>query len=281
MASLIPPAVAGLRSIISRYDLVLCDLWGVMHNGVSAFPGANDACAKARTAGASVIMISNAPRPSFVVGQQIGRYGVVEAAYDDIVSSGDVTRDELLARPGAKIFHLGPERDLPNYDGLNITLVDFDAADLIVCTGPFNDEADRPESYRELLTRAKARGLVLICANPDIVVERGERLIWCAGAIAAIYDEIGGRTIYAGKPHPPIYKIALARAAKLRGKAIEPRRVLAVGDSVRTDILGARRLGFDALFIARGIHAAEGERLSEIYAEVGATPTGVMHEFVW
>lgn len=281
MASVIPPAVSGLGSIVSRYDLVLCDLWGVMHDGVHAFPGANEACAQARAAGAAVIMISNAPRPGHVVGEQIARYGVPKAAYDDIVSSGDVTRDELLARPGAKVFHLGPERDLPNYQGLNVTLEDFDTADLIVCTGPFNDETDKPEDYRELLARAKARGLVLLCANPDIVVERGHKLIWCAGAIAAIYDAIGGETVYAGKPYPPIYRIALSRAAKLRGKEIEPKRVLAVGDSVKTDILGARRQGFDALFIARGIHAAEGGRLAQIYSEIGATPTGVMHEFVW
>lgn len=290
MTSMVPPAVAGLGSVVSRYDLVLCDLWGVMHDGITALPGANDAAERARASGVTVIMISNAPRPGPVVAKQIQSYGVSKEAYDDVIASGDVTREELIARPGAKIFHLGPQRDLPNYEGLDVTLVDFDAADLVVCTGPFNDETDSPEDYRELLTRAKARGLTLICANPDIVVERGDKLVWCAGAIAAIYDEIGGKTVYAGKPHPQIYRLALACAEKLRGKAVDPKRVLAVGDGLRTDILGAARQGFDSIFIGRGIHAADlaGEdgahdnaRLAKAFSELGATPNGVMREFVW
>jgi HAD superfamily hydrolase (TIGR01459 family) len=235
-------------------------------------------------------MISNAPRPGPVVSKQIEGYGVPQEAYDDVVASGDVTRDELLARPGAKIFHLGPQRDMPNYEGLDVTLVDFEAADLIVCTGPFSDENDKPEEYRGLLERAKARGLLLICANPDIVVERGDRLVWCAGAIAAIYDEIGGRTIYAGKPHPPIYKMALKRTSVLRGKEVDRSRVLAIGDGIRTDIKGAVAQGFDSLFIARGIHAADltaadgshdGERLAQIFLDAKVMPVGVMRELIW
>jgi HAD superfamily hydrolase (TIGR01459 family) len=290
MTKIAPPEITGLRSIIARYDLILCDLWGVMHNGINAIPGANDAVTRAREAGATVTMISNAPRPGPVVAKQIEGYGVPKSAYDDVVASGDVTREELVARPGAMVFHLGPQRDLPNYEGLDLTLVDFDHADLIVCSGPFNDADDQPEQYRELFTRAKARGLTLICANPDIVVERGDRLVWCAGALAAIYDEIGGKTIYAGKPHPQIYEMALKRAAKLRGKEIDRKRVLAVGDGLRTDILGAVRNGFDSLFIARGIHAADlagvdgahdSAKLAKVFADVGATPTGVMREFIW
>lgn len=290
MTNIAPLEITGLRSIIARYDLILCDLWGVMHNGINAIPGANDAVTRAREAGATVIMISNAPRPGPVVAKQIEGYGVPKSAYDDVVASGDVTREELIARPGANVFHLGPQRDLPNYEGLDLTLVDFDHADLIVCSGPFNDADDQPEQYRELLTRAKARGLTLICANPDIVVERGDRLVWCAGALAAIYDEIGGKTIYAGKPHPQIYEIALKRTAKLRGKEVDAKRVLAVGDGLRTDILGAARNGFDSLFIARGIHAADlagddgaqdATKLAKAFADVGATPTGVMREFIW
>lgn len=290
MTSSVPPTIDGLRSIISRYDLLLCDLWGVMHNGVNAIPGANDAVIHAREAGATVLMISNAPRPGPVVAKQIEGYGVPKAVYDDVVSSGDVTREELIARPGAKVFHIGPQRDLPNYEGLDLTLVDFDHADLIVCSGPFNDAQDQPEQYRDLLTRAKARGLTLICANPDLVVERGHRLVWCAGSLAAIYDEIGGKTIYTGKPHPEIYEIALRRTAKLRGKPVDRKRVLAVGDGLKTDILGAMKNGFDSLFIARGIHAADfagedgnhdNEKLQEAFAKAGVAPTGIMREFVW
>lgn len=290
MTSHLPPAVHGLGSVISRYDLILCDLWGVMHNGVHAIPGSNEACSQARAAGATVIMISNAPRPGPVVAEQIEGYGVLRGSYDDVIASGDVTRDELIQRPGARVFHLGPKRDLPNYEGLNLTLVDFDNADLIVCTGPFNDETDKPDDYRELLARAKARGLTLICANPDIVVERGHRLVWCAGALAAVYDELGGETIYAGKPYLQIYCMALARAQELRGKPVEAKRVLAVGDGLRTDIRGGAGQGFDTLFIARGIHAADftrddgahdSEQLLNAFKEAGATPTAIMREFVW
>lgn len=290
MTSHLPPAVHGLGSVISRYDLILCDLWGVMHNGVHAIPGSNEACSQARAAGATVIMISNAPRPGPVVAEQIEGYGVLRGSYDDVIASGDVTRDELIQRPGARVFHLGPKRDLPNYEGLNLTLVDFDNADLIVCTGPFNDETDKPDDYRELLARAKTRGLTLICANPDIVVERGHRLVWCAGALAAVYDELGGETIYAGKPYPQIYRMALARTQELRGKPVEAKRVLAVGDGLRTDIRGGAGQGFDTLFIARGIHAADftrddgahdSEQLLNAFKEAGATPTAIMREFVW
>jgi HAD superfamily hydrolase (TIGR01459 family) len=290
MTSNLPPAVNGLGSVIPRYDLILCDLWGVMHNGVHAIPGSNEACSAARAAGATVIMISNAPRPGPVVAKQIEGYGVLRSSYDDVIASGDVTRDELISRPGAKVFHLGPQRDLPNYQGLNLSLVDFEHADLIVCTGPFNDENDKPEDYRDLLMRAKERELTLICANPDIVVERGNRLVWCAGAVAAIYGEIGGETIYAGKPHPQIYRMALTRAQQLRGKPVDTKRVLAVGDGLRTDIRGGARQGFDTLFIARGIHAADftredgghdSEQLLKAFKEVDATPTAIMREFVW
>lgn len=286
-----PPVITGLAQILPRYDLLLCDVWGVVHNGITSFPKANDALTRARSAGVTAIMISNAPRPGLVVAKQIGRYGVPASAYDAIVASGDVTRDELTARPGAKVFHLGPQRDLPNYEGLDIRLVDVEEADLVVCTGPFNDETDKPEDYRELLGRIKARGLVFICANPDIVVERGDKLVWCAGALAAIYDELGGKTIYAGKPYAPIYQTCLSRAASIRGKEIDRKRVLAIGDGMRTDIKGAAALGLDSLFIARGIHAADLEigadgvpnaaGLSKIFAEVNVFPTGIMRELVW
>ena len=287
----IPPVVTALAPLVPRYDLLLCDVWGVVHNGVAAFPAASDALMKARAAGVSVIMISNAPRPGEVVKKQIARYGVPDAAYDDVVSSGDVARRELMARPGARVFHLGAERDLPNYEGLDVTLVGLDQADLVVCTGPFNDETETPDDYRELMAQIKARGLLLICANPDMVVERGDKLIWCAGALAAIYDEIGGKTLYAGKPHAPIYDLSLARAADLRRQEVARSRVLAVGDGLRTDLAGAARQGIDCLFITRGIHAADlgigknGEmdrqKLAKAFAEVGAKPAAIMHDLAW
>jgi HAD superfamily hydrolase (TIGR01459 family) len=287
----VPPVVAALASIASRYDVFLCDVWGVVHNGLAAFPAANDALMRAREAGVTVIMISNAPRPGAVVKKQITRYGVPASAYDDVIASGDVTRGELAARPGARIFHIGAERDLPNYEGLDVTLVDLDHADLAVCTGPFHDETETPDDYRDLMACIKARDLLLICANPDIVVERGNQLVWCAGALAAIYDELGGKTLYAGKPYAPIYEMCLARAAALRGRDVPRSRVLAIGDGLKTDLLGAARQKIDCLFVTRGIHAADlglddkglmdGEKLARAFAETGAAPVAIMHELVW
>jgi HAD superfamily hydrolase (TIGR01459 family) len=287
----LPPVVDALAPLAERYDLFLCDVWGVVHNGVAAFPAANDALTRARAAGVTVIMISNAPRPGAVVKKQIARYGVPESAHDDVVASGDVTREELAVRPGARVFHLGAERDLPNYEGLDVTLVDLDHADLVVCTGPFHDETETPDDYRELMARIKARDLLLICANPDIVVERGDRLIWCAGALAAIYDELGGRTIYAGKPYAPIYDTCFKRAAVLRGREVPRSRVLAIGDGMKTDLLGAARQKIDCLFITRGIHAADfgldekggmdREKLARAFAEAGAAPIAIMRELIW
>ncbi len=223
--------------------------------------------------------------------KQIARYGVPDSAYDDVIASGDVTRAELAARPGARVFHIGAERDLANYEGLDVTLVDLDHADLVVCTGPFHDDTETPDDYRELMARIKARDLLLICANPDIVVERGNRLIWCAGALAAIYDELGGKTIYAGKPHAPIYRLCFARAAALRGREVPRSRVLAIGDGLKTDLLGAARQEIDCLFVTRGIHAADlglddkggidRDKLARAFAEAGATPVAVMHELIW
>jgi HAD superfamily hydrolase (TIGR01459 family) len=285
------PVASNLAPFIPRYDLFLCDVWGVVHNGLAAFPAANDALTRARAAGVTVIMVSNAPRPGAVVKKQIARYGVPASAYDDVVASGDVTREELAARPGARVFHLGAERDLPNYEGLDLTLVDLEHADLVVCTGLFHDDTETPDDYRRLMAEIKARELPLICANPDIVVERGDRLVWCAGALTAIYDELGGKTIYAGKPHAPIYRLSLKRAAALRGREVPGSRVLAIGDGVKTDLAGAARQEIDCLFVLRGIHAADfdpgakGEidrdKLARAFAEAGAAPVAVMRELIW
>lgn len=283
--------ITGLTQILPRYDLLLCDAWGVVHNGISAFPKANDALTRARKMGVTVIMVSNAPRPGQIVSKQIEGYGVPRFAYDDVIASGDVTRDELIARPGARVFHIGPKRDYPNYEGLDVALVELEQADVVVCTGPFNDEMDKPEDYRDLMSKVKARGLTLICANPDIVVERGDQLVWCAGALAAIYDEIGGTTIYAGKPHPHIYRLALRRAAELRGGKVEQARILAIGDGIKTDIKGAVRQKIDSLFIARGIHAADLKLgvdgkpnaldLAKSFAAARVLPTAIMRELIW
>jgi HAD superfamily hydrolase (TIGR01459 family) len=285
-----PPVLEGIAPLVARYDLFLCDVWGVVHNGRTAYPAAVDALTRARAAGTTVLLITNAPRPGAVIESQIAHYAVPRGSYDAIVASGDVARDELRRRPGVKLFHLGPERDMPNYDALDLELVDIDRADLVVCTGFFDDTTETPDDYRDMLARVRARNLPMICANPDIVVERGDRLIWCAGALAQAYETLGGEVVYAGKPHAPIYDLALAAAAKIRGKKVARERVLAIGDGVRTDLAGAIRQGFDCLFVVAGIHAAElnradGEldlkRSAQVFAEAGAWPTAVIRKLGW
>jgi HAD superfamily hydrolase (TIGR01459 family) len=291
MQSAAPPVLSGIAPLIPQYDLLLCDVWGVVHNGETAYPDAVDALHRARDAGSTVILITNAPRPGTVIERQIAGYAVPRSCFDTIVASGDVTREELKRWPGVKLFHLGPERDLPNYEGLDLSLVGFDAAEMVVCTGFFDDTVETPDDYRDMLARIQARKLPFVCANPDIVVERGDRLIWCAGALAQAFEKIGGKVIYAGKPHAPVYDVALARAAEIRGAAVARNRVLAIGDGLRTDIAGAAGQGFDSIFVAGGIHAAElaieGGVLHDpaaaqrMFAEAGATPSGIIEKLVW
>jgi HAD superfamily hydrolase (TIGR01459 family) len=282
-----PPVLDGIAPLISRYDLLLCDVWGVVHNGRTAYPEAVDALSRARAAGVTVILITNAPRPGSVIERQIVHFAVPRDCYDTIVASGDVTRDELRRRPGVRIFHLGPERDMPNYEALDVKLVDEDDAEIVVCTGFFDDTVETPDDYRDTLARFRERKLPMICANPDIVVERGDQLIWCAGALARDYEAIGGEVIYAGKPHAPIYDLALERAAGLRSGSIRHDRVLAIGDGVRTDLIGAVRHNFDCLFVAQGIHAAEinvdgaGGPDAKLFAEAGAWPVAIVRRLTW
>ena len=282
-----PPVLDGIAPLISRYDLLLCDVWGVVHNGRTAHPQAVDALTRARAAGATVILITNAPRPGAVIERQIVHFAVPRECYDTIVASGDVTRDELRSRPGVRLFHLGPERDMPNYEGLDLQLVDVEDAEIVVCTGFFDDTVETPDDYRDMLARFRERKLPMICANPDIVVERGDRLIWCAGALARDYESIGGEVVYAGKPYAPIYDLALERAAEMRSKSVPRDRVLAIGDGVRTDLAGAVRQHFECLFVAEGIHAAELDidgpsgPDAKLFAEAGVWPVAIIRRLAW
>lgn len=285
-----PPLVPGLSVYAGQYDLILCDVWGVLHNGVAAFASAGEALTRYRAQGATVVLVSNAPRPNPFVVKMLDGLGVPRTAYDAIVTSGDVTREMLAARAGARVYHLGPERDLSTYDGLDLTLAGLADANLVVCTGLFDDEVETPEHYRDTLAAMKARDLTLICANPDLVVEHGDKLIFCAGAIAQAYEEIGGKAVWCGKPYRPIYDTAFARAEVIRGGAIDREKVLGIGDALRTDIAGANDAGFDSLFISGGIHAQElksidgaipdTESLAELFTG-HAHPRGVMGRLVW
>jgi HAD superfamily hydrolase (TIGR01459 family) len=278
--------VERLRDLVEHTDVVLSDIWGVVHNGLESFPEACAALHAFRSRGGTVILITNAPRPADSVQQQLRKLGVADDSYDAIVSSGDLTRHYVAHHPGQKAFLIGSERHDTIHHGLDLTLSPLEQADYILCAGLFDDETETAEDYRPMLLQARARGLTLICANPDIVVERGDRLIYCAGAIAELYRELGGEVIFYGKPHRPIYERAIELAAERRGSAPSLDRVLAIGDSVRTDLTGAHSFGIDCLFVTRGIHSEEFEGVDQIDpASVkelfGHPPRALMRELRW
>lgn len=260
-----------LGEITTGYDVVLSDVWGVLHNGIDVFPAAAEALGEARKAGLTVVLITNSPRPAPGVIDQLRDIGVPDGTYDRIVTSGDVTR-KLIAEGPKNVFLLGPERDMPLFDGLDVKVTGEEEADAIVCTGFFDDEKEVPEDYHDMLTRFQEKGAPLICANPDLVVERGHRIIPCAGAVAAYYEQLGGSTRIAGKPHRPIYEAALAAAREVKGE-VDLSKVIAVGDGMPTDVKGALSYGLDLLYISGGIHAAE-------YTVNGETDEAILNAYL-
>ncbi|MBZ6076107.1 TIGR01459 family HAD-type hydrolase [Microvirga puerhi] len=252
-----PALVEGLETLAGRYDLILCDVWGVLHNGVNAFVPAAEALIRFRDGGGRVVLVSNAPRPGASVGHQLDGFKVPRQAYDAIVTSGDLTRLAIEERIDKVVHHIGPPRDMPMYEGLPVRFGTIAEADYVVCSGFDDDERETVANYQEKLEAMLARDLLMVCANPDLVVERGNVIVPCAGTIALAYEEMGGRVFYAGKPHAPIYDRAIAVGARLKGQEIPKDRVLAIGDAIRTDIAGAAGYGIDSLLVARGIHAEE------------------------
>lgn len=278
--------VERLRELVPGKEVVLSDIWGVVHNGLESFPEACEALHHFRRDGGTVILITNAPRPADSVQRQLRKLGVDDSVYNAIVSSGDLTRLYVAEHPGRKVFWLGPERDNSIHRGLTPALATLEEADYIVCTGPFDDETETPEDYRPMLLRARERALPFICANPDIVVERGDRLVYCAGALAELYRELGGEVIFYGKPHRPIYERAIELASAHVSHPISLDRVLAIGDSVRTDLAGAHGFGIELLFVTRGIHAEDFEGVDQLDpASVkelfGHPPRALIRELKW
>jgi HAD superfamily hydrolase (TIGR01459 family) len=247
-----------LGQLRDHYDILYCDVWGVIRDGHALLPDAVAALQEFRRAGGAVCLVSNSPRRSPSLASMLGQMGLPDDATDAMVTSGDAIHAELVARTPGKAWRIGPDHDLGLYDGLDIAFTDVGEADFISCTGPDDYWNGRPEDYADRLAVARERGLDLVCANPDIVVQAGDRLIFCAGAIARLYREMGGRSVVAGKPHTPIYDLARG-ALEAAGRAVEPARVLAIGDGPETDIAGADRIGVDALFIAEGILGADME----------------------
>jgi HAD superfamily hydrolase (TIGR01459 family) len=286
----LPDFIEHFEPLAQNYDVLLCDVWGVIHNGVTAFAPACDTLLRFRKRGGTAILITNAPRPGEAVARILDRLAVPRQAYDAITSSGDTTRGVVSSRPGQRVFHLGPERDVPIFAGLDLTFAPLDTADYVVCSGLFDDTIETPETYRDMLASMRARSLFMVCANPDIMVERGDTLVYCAGALADAYAALGGEVLYCGKPHAPIYQAALAAAATARGgAAVARKRVLAIGDSVRTDLKGAAAFGIDSVFVTSGIHAEEyggrhtpdSEALDGIFAAGGVTPIAVTRGLKW
>lgn len=253
-----------LAEISDRYDVLFCDLWGCVHDGVAAMPAAVAALQAFRAQGGAVVLLTNAPRPKPSVMRQIARLGVPDDAWDEIVTSGDAAQHALVTGAvGRKVWHIGPPKDLTFFTEMaadlphaEIERVELDQAEGIVCTDLFENLTEQPEDYRGRLMLAREAGLPMLCANPDLMVDYGHKRVWCAGALAKLYEEIGGKALYFGKPHPPIYDLA-RRRLEAQGREISEDRILCLGDGIGTDVAGAAGEGLDALFVTGGLAAAE------------------------
>ncbi|WP_108461963.1 TIGR01459 family HAD-type hydrolase [Devosia naphthalenivorans] len=283
------PSISGLSELSGRYDAVLSDVWGVVHNGIAAFPSAVEALTEYRKAGGKVVFITNAPRPSGPLIAMLERLGVTRDAYDAIVSSGDATRAMIAKYRGKPIHHVGPAtEDDSLYEGLDVRRTSADEAEAVVVTDLDTDD-DNPEMYRERAKFWLSRKLPMICANPDRVVEHGEKIIYCGGALGDLYTAMGGMVLMAGKPYQPIYEEAFRLAEEAAGRPLDRSRVLAIGDSVRTDATGAAQFGIDLLFVTGSIHAAEldafgkpdPQAIADLVAPSRARMAGFLPRLAW
>jgi HAD superfamily hydrolase (TIGR01459 family) len=246
---------ARLSRLAPDYDVILCDVWGVIRDGERVIPEALDALVRFRRGGGRVLLLSNSPRRNDTLRALLTDMGAPDGAWDGAVTSGDATRALLESFAPGSLYRLGADFDAGLYEGLDVAFGPLDEAVAISCTGLEDYFNETPEDYRDLLTEAKLRRLPLVCANPDIVVQGPDgKLLWCAGALAKLYEELGGEALYAGKPHPPVYDLAFSRLEALSGAPVDRSRVLAIGDGPATDLLGAQQEGLDALFITGGIH---------------------------
>lgn len=280
------PIIPSVAPLAATTDAWISDIWGVIHNGATAFPAAFEACERFRRDGGTVVLVTNAPFPGDEVAALLDRMGVSRDAWDRIVSSGDVTRALIDAWRGRPIYHLGPDRYLGLFKGLDVTFSDEAAAEAVVCTGLFRDEEETPADYTTQLERLAKRKVPLICVNPDIIVERGHKIVYCAGALAEAYAAIGGPVSYAGKPHLPIYEKAMAAIVDVRGAAVSRERILAIGDGLRTDVAGAVAAGLRCLFIGSALHVPAGRvldsaLLSDLFGSHPTPPVAAQPALVW
>jgi HAD superfamily hydrolase (TIGR01459 family) len=279
------PVLTSISSISSDRKAWLCDVWGVLHDGVNTFAPAIEACQAFRRQGGQVLLISNSPRPSADVLAHLRSLGIVEACFDALITSGDVTRALVEVYAGQAIFHLGPERDKGLFEGLNINFAPASKATALVCTGFFDEDREMPEGYDKMLAAFAARSVPMICANPDLYVERGSKLLPCAGLLANRYEALGQTVMQAGKPYPPIYRMAF----KALSGPLRKGEMLAIGDGVDTDIKGAGLQGIDAVYVASRVHmgnAGSSESLSsaaldQLFAGRSQRPAAALAKLRW
>ena len=273
--------INNFQDIEDNYDALICDVWGVIHNGRELFEGVNDCLVKFRSKQKSVVLLSNAPRPSKYIERMLNQLGLDRKSFNEIVTSGDMTMSVLNeSHYGSKCYHIGPDRDLNIFDGVNVSRVSFDEADFLFVTGLFDDETEDENSYSSILDEAKKRNLKLVCANPDIVVQRGEKLIPCAGAISKKYEEIGGKTINIGKPFSPIFDKAVNLIKGINEN--QNPRIIVIGDGLETDIKGANILKMDSLLVLGGLFASESERnIIEVLKKKNIFPSYYTEELKW
>jgi len=282
-----PRLISGLSQIASNHDALICDVWGVVHDGNRHHPAATDALYRFKQKHGPVVLLTNAPRVPAEVAAQCASYGLPPDCYDAIVSSGGAAREELERRSVSRtvpLYYIGPDRDLPMIQGLDIARVGIGQAEVALAIGLRDDMTETVEDYAGELAAMRDKGLTMLCANPDLVVHRGERLVYCAGALAQAYEALGGAVIYYGKPHLPVYESALARLTALLGHP--PKHPLAVGDGLLTDIKGANAAGLEALFIADGVHGEEiasytDEYLAALFTRFGAAAGSATRKLAW
>ncbi len=285
-----PPILDHAGALLKRYDVLFCDVWGVVHNGLIAFDGACAALSRFRREGGTVILVSNAPVPKQRVADMLASRHVPRDAWDDIVSSGDIALTHVTERGFDRLYCIGPQdRDQALFRALNAKSVPLEEAQAIICTGLNDDRRETPEDYRPLLAAARALDLPFVCANPDLVVDVGGTLLYCAGSIADIYAHMGGAVYWAGKPHLSAYETAHRKAEALRNSNVPRERTLVIGDAIRTDLKGAETYGCDALFVASGIHRHEAmdgdqlsaEKIAALFPPGTPTALGAMIELNW
>lgn len=273
-------SLSGLGQIAQDYEVVLCDIWGVVHNGRMPYHPACEALERFRQEQGPVVMISNSPKPSVSIPDSFRQIGVPGEFWDAIVTSGDATIDELSRRAPGPAFKLGPPRDDVLYDNLEMDFADLDRASFISCTGLFEDD-ETPEDYQDLLADAKDRGLPFVCANPDVKVRVGEKIIYCGGALAQLYEKMGGEVVFAGKPHQPIYRLCRAWLNEVIGYVPPPEKILCIGDNIFTDLLGAQEQGYDCLFIQDGLYGETTEKFKQLLIEHKITARYMADHLSW